>query len=329
VTPELSERLSVVLLTFNCQARIRSVLGHVRRLGVPVIAVDNASTDGTVDVLREMSWSGLEVIQCATNLGAAARNLGVQRAPTPYVAFCDDDGWYDPEGLGPVCDLFDAHPRLALVNARILAGPADRLDPICAEMAQSPLTDRAGIPGSVLLGFMAGACVVRASAYRQVGGYDPRFFIGGEEESLSLALAKAGWEMRYVDQLVAHHYPSLENFHGLRAYGMRNTLWSAWLHRRLGSALRYTAFTLLDAPKDRSYVTAIRLALSGARWVARERRPMSRDLDARLRMLDDRRYANRRRFLTFTQPGADNPPSWPAADIDPADDLVGAAGQRG
>lgn len=218
--------------------------------------------------------------------------------------------WYGGDGLHRACDLFDRHARLALLNARILVGPARRLDPICAEMAASPLVDDAGIPGKVLLGFMAGACVVRKAAYEEVGGYDERVFIGGEEESLALSLAKAGWELRYVEWLVTYHFPSLANFQRTRAHGMRNTLWSAWLHRRMPSAVRHTAFTLWDSPKDRSYVRAVAMALCGLPWIVRERRPMDAALDRKLRALDARRFASRRAFWTFHQPGAANPPSW-------------------
>ncbi len=76
-------------------------------------------------------------------------------------------------------------------------------------MAASPLPERHGIPGRVLLGFMAGAVVVRAEAFRAVGGYDPRFFIGSEEETLAVKLARAGWQMRYLEDLVVRHEPSL------------------------------------------------------------------------------------------------------------------------
>jgi len=251
---DLSERLSVVLLTYNCASRIEPVLEHLLALGLPIIAVDNASLDGTADVLDR---PGVELVRLPRNVGAAGRNAGAARVRTPFVLFCDDDGWYEPEGLDAACDLLDVHPRLALVNARILVHKECRLDPISVEMAQSPVADRVGIPGAVLLSFMAGAAVARLRAYREVGGYDPRFFIGGEEETLSFPLAKAGWQMRYLPDLVLHDHPSLANAGHLRAYGMRNTLWTAWLHRRWRSALRYTAFTLADTPKNRDFALLV------------------------------------------------------------------------
>src|SRR5207245_2446117 len=113
-------------------------------------------------------------------LGAAARNAGLAAVRTPFVVFCDDDGWYDRAGLEHAVALLRRHPRLALVNARIVVGPESRPDPISDEMADSPVPDRVGVPGAVLLSFMAGASVARVEALRALGGYDPRFFIGGE-----------------------------------------------------------------------------------------------------------------------------------------------------
>lgn len=298
-TLPLHRRLTVVLLTYNCASRLNTVLEHLLHLGIPVVAVDNGSADGTADLLER---PGVDVVRLPLNIGAAGRNAGADLVRTPYVLFCDDDGWYDREGLAQACDLMDAHPRLGLVNARILVRTENRLDPISVEMSQSPVADRAGIPGAVLLSFMAGACVVRRSAYQAVGGYDERFFIGGEEETLGLPLAKAGWEMRYLPELVMHHHPSLANAGNLRAFGMRNTLWTAWLHRRARSAIRYTLFTLADTPKNADYARGALMALAGLPWVVAERVAMSRELDADLRLLDRRRYASRRPVLTTSNP---------------------------
>lgn len=292
----LRERLSVVLLCHNCGHRLAPILDRLGRLGVPVVAVDNASRDDTGAVLA--GHPDVEVVTLPVNVGAAGRNAGVDLVRTPYVAFCDDDGWYAPDGLDHAADLLDRHPRLALINARILVREEGRLDPISVEMAASPLDHGDEIPGAVLLSFMAGAAVMRVSAYRQAGGYDPRFFLGGEEETLAFPLARLGWEMRYVPDVVMHHHPSLANASRLRHFGMRNTLWNAWLHRRPVSALRWTAFVLADTPKNRDWVRGVTLALRGLPWVLRARAPLPSRLDAELTELDRRRFAGRRHLLT-------------------------------
>lgn len=293
--PDLAERVTVVLLAYQCAHRLAPVLRRLTALGLPLVAVDNGSNDDTEAVLR--ATSGVEVVRLERNLGAAGRNAGAARVRTPYVLFCDDDGWYEPDGIAAACDLLDAHPRLAVVNARIVVGAGREPDPISAIMAASPLPDRAGIPGPVLASFMAGAVLVRRSAFEQVGGYDERFFLGGEEETLAWPLRKAGWELRYFPDLVTHHWPSLANAGALRAYGMRNSLWTAWLHRPLASAVRWTGFVLADTPKNGDFVRGLTMALHGLPWVLRRRSAAAAELDGESRLLDRERFAVRRGLL--------------------------------
>jgi len=295
----LGGQLTVVLLTFNCAHRIAGVLARLEALQVPVVVVDNGSGDDIREVLAR--FPDVDAVLLPRNIGAAARNVGLRRASTPYVAFCDDDGWYDREGLRAAVTLLDTHPRLGLVNARILVGEQQRLDVISAEMAASPVPERAGIAGAVLLSFMAGAAIVRRAAYLEAGGYDQRFFIGGEEETLAVKMVRLGWQLRYVSGVVMHHRPSRANAGSLRHVGLRNTVVNAWLHRPARSALRWTAFSLADAPKNLNYLRAVGLILRAVPWIARERSQMPKALDADLRLLDDRRFRARRRFLTFRE----------------------------
>jgi len=294
-----SQQVTVVLLTFNCAHRLTPVLDHLQELGLPTIAVDNASEDNTVELLNERA---IDVIALPVNVGAAARNYGVQRATTQYVLFCDDDGWWEPGGLPAAVALLDRYPRLAVVNARILVGQHGRLDSISVEMADSPLPDDAGIPGAVLMSFMGGAVIVRRSAYLEVGGYDAAFFMGGEEETLAYPLLRNGWHLRYLPELVMRHHPSVANAPHLRAHGMRNTLWNAWLHRRLPSALRWTIFTLADTPKNVDWIRGIGMAVAGSAWILRRRKPVNRRLDHQLTILDRRRIAARRPVFNRIDP---------------------------
>src|SRR5690606_9271480 len=164
------------------------------------------------------------LVESPRNLGAAGRNLGVEQVQTPYVAFCDDDTCWQPGALERAADILDEHPSVALVNARILVGPEKRTDTACAPMADSPLGEVGG--RRLLLGFMAGASVMRTQCYRAVGGYWPPFFIGGEETLLALDLAAHGWQMVYAPDVLTRHWPSANRDAGTRRHMLaRNAIW--------------------------------------------------------------------------------------------------------
>jgi GT2 family glycosyltransferase len=174
-----------------------------------------------------------------------------------------------------------------VLNARILVGPEERLDPVCAEMADSALGIPDDLPGPSLLGFVACGAIVRRAAYLSVGGFDARFGIGGEERPLAVDLAAAGWELRYVPEIVAHHHPAGGGARpGRRAAQLRNDVWSAWLHRPAGAALRRTAGLVRRSGPRRHTAAGLGQALRGARWVARERRVVPAEVERALRAVE-------------------------------------------
>jgi GT2 family glycosyltransferase len=286
-------RISVVLLTHNRCDEVLRTLGHLAALPEKpqIVVVDNGSTDGTASILARR-YPHIELVETGRNLGAAGRTLGLQRAKTPYVALCDDDTWWEPGSLAKAADLFDTHARLAIVTGQVLVGPENRLDPICTELDQSPLPDDDELPGRPLLGFLAGASVVRRSAILDAGGFEPRFFIGGEEELLAADLAAKGWAIRYIPQLTVHHHPSLQRDGVSRRWALtRNALWFAWLRRPWPSALRRTVELARSSPPNWTTFRGFAAAVRGLPWVLRERQVVPAEVEHGLRLLDARRTA--------------------------------------
>jgi GT2 family glycosyltransferase len=286
--PADASRVGVAIATRERHDDLADALERLRALPErpPVVVADNGSRDGTPVRIRAR-FPGVTVLELGENRGAAARTAAVEALATPYVAFSDDDSWWAPGALARAAALFDAHPRLGLLAARILVGPAERLDPVCAAMERSPLPAGDGGPGRPVLGFVCCGAIVRRAAYLGVGGFDARFGIGGEERPLATDLAAAGWELRYVPDVVAYHHPAGGGVRpGRRAAALRNDVWSAWLHRPAGTALRRTAGLVRRSGARPHTAAGLAQALRGAAWVARERRVVPPDVERALRAVE-------------------------------------------
>jgi GT2 family glycosyltransferase len=266
-------RISVVVLTHNRMAQLVDTLMQLRALSEcpPVIVADNASTDDTVR-MAAMLFPEIAIVQCGANLGAAGRNLAVDCVRTDYVAFCDDDTWWKPGSLAHAVRLLDAYPQVGILNARIEVGAAGDTDPVSTVMQMSPL-DASGLPGPSLVGFMAGASVMRTSVFRQMGGYDARYFIGGEEERMALDVLAAGYAIVYCAACTIAHHPSPLRDSALRRRMLaRNAAWTAWQRLPVSDAWRATARAFDCFRRERTFWRDGIALLSGLQWALRERK---------------------------------------------------------
>jgi GT2 family glycosyltransferase len=245
-------------------------------LDVPVIVVDNGSSDGSVEALRALQPS-VRVVPLAENHGAAARNIGVDLARTPYVAFADDDSWWAPGSLERAAGILDSEPTVALVAARTLVGARELLDPLSQQMEDSPL-GRAAVSGARrILGFAACAVVVRRAAFIATDGFLRRFVVGGEEEIVALDLRTAGWQLVYAPDVVAHHHPEPRAGSAQerrRRVITRNALWTAWLRYPWSLLLAVWVAALFRAVRDRQVGWGVLDALAGVGSMAVARRPV-------------------------------------------------------
>ena len=279
--------VTVVIATMDRRDNVLTTLDRLAALPErpPVVLVDNGSTDGTADAVRR-AHPQVVVLEPGCNLGAAGRTLGVKAARTELVAFADDDSWWAPGALTRAAEHFARAPRLALLAGRILVGPEARPDPICREMADSPLQRQPDLPGPPVLGFVACGAVVRRSAYLSVGGFSPVVFFLGEETLLAQDLTAAGWGVAYVDDVVAHHHPGAAGDRTGRArLQARNALVSSWLRRPLPVTLRHTAAYArrCGSPLWRG---ALLDALRRLPAVLRERRLLPDDVERQVRLLE-------------------------------------------
>ncbi|MCW2839814.1 MAG: glycosyl transferase family 2, partial [Aeromicrobium sp.] len=199
----MSDQVTTVVITRDRREQLMSTLARHRG---PVIVIDNGSSDGTSKAVRE-TFPDVRLVREPRNLGAVGRNVGARLATTPFVAFADDDSWWDDGALDLAATLLTRHRSIGLLAARVVIEPGGRPDPFNEVLAASPVEGPDDLPGTGILGFMACASVVRRDSFLAVGGFDPLLGIGGEEQLLAWDLAARGWALRYEPRLTVHHEP--------------------------------------------------------------------------------------------------------------------------
>ncbi|HLM16739.1 MAG TPA: glycosyltransferase [Acidimicrobiia bacterium] len=276
----------MVIITMNRAGELATtldVLFDQQLSELPTVVVDNASTDGTSDVLGNHAW--VQSIRVERNLGGAARNIGAEEVDTEFVAFLDDDTWPEPDALVRAVAHLRAHPHVAVVAAHVLVGDDNRVDPICHAMVEGAL-GRVGA-GYRTAGFLAGASVVRSRTLRDVGGFHPAFGVGGEEELVAWDLLDAGWSLVYLPEFVVHHHPSPQRDPAQRRLReSRNRIWSAWMRRSVADAARRTIAEARVARRAHSLAALGRAVLRGLPMLVRERRRLTRATESMLRDLE-------------------------------------------
>ncbi len=280
------DRIAVVIITWNRSGELLRTLRFLSDLPErpPIVVVNNGSKESVAQVQRD--FPRVRVIHAGANLGAKARNLGVEATSTDYVAFCDDDAWWQAGSLRRAVEILDSHKQTALVMGQVIIEPEGRADPICHEITAGPLPRQLDYPGYPLVGFLAGASVVRRIAFLEAGGFRADLGIGGEEDWLAAELLELGWQLCYSPELCLHHFPSpCRDHRQRRRQVLRNDLCFAWLRRPAGSALRRTwrLARLYDLDVLRNFAAAaVRIAVL---W--RMRRAVPAELDRSYCLLEE------------------------------------------
>lgn len=213
--------LSVVIVTWNSAQYICDCLGSIRReqgdLTVEVIVVDNGSTDGTAEMIRQhFSWARLVVNR--HNLGyTRACNLGIEKSSGRYLLLLNPDTVMQPGSLLKMLRYMDEHPRTGALGPQLLY-PDGRIQPSCRRFPnyRMMLWEFIGLsrlfPGSPVFGAWRmgsfdhqrtrsvdqpmGACLLlRRPALEEVGSLDERFEMFFNDVDLCRRLSSSGWDI--------------------------------------------------------------------------------------------------------------------------------------
>jgi mycofactocin system glycosyltransferase len=202
---------TIVIPVRDRAAQLGRLLGRLRAdpesSSLPVLVVDDGSADpAAVAAVAGRFGAGL-LVHPGNRGPAVARNTGMLRADTAYIAFCDSDVLPEPGWLGPLVAQF-ADPAVALAAPRVLAAAGEPGPLARYEKNRSPLDMGAReapvIPLSVLAYVPAAAMVIRRAAIGDGFAPELRF---AEDVDLCLRLYRAGWRLRYVPAATVTHQP--------------------------------------------------------------------------------------------------------------------------
>jgi hypothetical protein len=226
VTSGASTSVDVVVVSYNSRDRLRACVEPLLALPtVNVIVVDNASPDGSLDAVRDLP---LTPIQLPSNGGFAhGVNAGWCTGSAPYVLLLNPDARIDGRSLEVLVRTLEEAPALGAVAPRIVDrdGSLDysqrRFPRLRSTYARAfflhrlfptaPWTDEivrneAAYAGRGTPDWVSGACILlRRDALVKLGGLDEGFFMYGEDIDICRRLRSAGYELLFEPAAVVEH----------------------------------------------------------------------------------------------------------------------------
>ncbi len=220
--------LSVIVVNWNtCRlldACLQSVESTRQNLRIDVLVVDNGSSDGSVDMVRQR-FPGFLLIANADNRGyAAANNQAIERARGQYLLLLNSDAAVEPAALRTIVAYADDHPDVGVIGPKLL-NPDGTLQPSGGRFP-TPASTVASLLGlHRLMGWprygtrrdytkpadvdeVSGAAIlIRRQVIDQIGVLDEGYTWGYEDVDFCLRARRAGWRVRYVpDARVVHQW---------------------------------------------------------------------------------------------------------------------------
>jgi GT2 family glycosyltransferase len=207
---------AVIVLNYQGRRWLEACLDALQATEYPdfiIIVIDNASTDGSADLVRER-FPDLELIVNPTNLGfCEGNNVGIGRAletGADYVVLLNPDTKVRPEWLKELIDVGQSEPHIGILGAVQLEYDGEAFNG-WTQTAMAAHLDELKEPERarrwIAVEWVEGACfAVKRRVFEEVGLLDPIYFAFYEEIDFCRRARRQGWETALVPRARIHHH---------------------------------------------------------------------------------------------------------------------------
>lgn len=225
--------LSIIIVNFNVKEFLQNLLGSIQKscgnITTEVIVIDNASDDGSVEILRE-KFPWVKLIANKKNLGfGRANNLGLEISQGKYILLINPDTIVQEDTFQKLIAFFERTPDAGLLGCKVLNSDGT-LQLACRRGFPGPWTSFTKVTGLSRLfpksrlfarynltyldenetyevDAISGAfMMMKREVYETIGGFDSQFFMYGEDLDLCYRVQKAGYKVYYVHETQIIHY---------------------------------------------------------------------------------------------------------------------------
>lgn len=226
-------KLSVIIVNYNVKEYLKNLLYSLDKAAAgikyEVIVVDNASDDGSVELLKE-KFPSVKLIVNEKNLGfGKANNIGLALSKGEFILLINPDTIIQEDTLTKMFSFLESNDKAGLAGCKIL-NPDGTLQLACRRSFPGPWTSFCKVTGlsnlfpdsrffarynltyldenkSYEVDAISGSfMMMRREVYEKVGGFDEQFFMYGEDLDLCYRVQKAGFKNFYVHDTQIIHY---------------------------------------------------------------------------------------------------------------------------
>ena len=225
--------LSIVIVNWNAGDYLRKCLESIyvnsEALALEILVVDNGSSDGSVEMLRER-FPNVALIENKDNPGfGAANNQALKGCASDFVLILNPDTEVSAGALAAMVNFLRQNAKVGAVGAKLL-NANKTIQLTCARNFPTILSEffwlttlvrrfpENRIIGGYLMSYwdhndkrevdcLSGACIMaRLEVLRKLDYFDEDYFIYGEDVDLCYRIKKAGWQIWYLPEAEITHY---------------------------------------------------------------------------------------------------------------------------